>query len=46
VQGVHIVHKECINKGELTSENLKRDIVEPSSTKVQGLHRKNSVLSS
>jgi hypothetical protein len=46
VQGVHIVCKECVDRGELTSEKLRRDSVEPSSTEVQGVHRKNSVLSS
>jgi hypothetical protein len=45
VQGVHIVRKECIDRGELTSEKLKRDSVEPSSIEVQGVHRKNFVLS-
>jgi hypothetical protein len=37
---MHIVHKVCIDRGEVTSGNLKRDIVEPSSTKVKGVHRK------
>jgi hypothetical protein len=46
VQGVHIVRKECVDRGKLTSEKLRRDIVEPSSAEVQGVHRKNSVLSS
>jgi hypothetical protein len=46
VQGVHIVRKECVDRGELTSGNLKRDTVEPSSIEVQGVHRKNSLLSS
>jgi hypothetical protein len=46
VQGVHIVRKECIDRGELTSEKLRRDIVESSPTEVQGVHRKNSVLGS
>jgi hypothetical protein len=46
VQAVHIVHKECIDRGKLTLEKLRRDIVEPSSAAVQGVHRKNSVLSS
>jgi hypothetical protein len=46
VQAVHIVRKEYVDRGKLTSDNLKRDIVEPSSTEVQGVHRKNSVLSS
>jgi hypothetical protein len=45
MQGVHIVCKECIGRGDLTSENLMRDIVEPSSAEVQGAHRRNSVLS-
>jgi hypothetical protein len=44
VQGVHIVCKECVDRGELTSGKLRRDIVEPSPTEVQGVHRKNSVL--
>jgi hypothetical protein len=46
VQGVHIVHKGCIDRGELTSGKLKRDSVEISSSKVQGVHRKNSLLTS
>jgi hypothetical protein len=46
VQGVHIVRKECVDRGELTSEKIKRDIVEPSSVEVQGVHKKNSMLSS
>jgi hypothetical protein len=46
VQGVHIGQKECIDRGDLTSEKLRRDSVEPSSAEVQGVHRKNSVLSS
>jgi hypothetical protein len=37
------VHKECIDRGELTSVNLRRDIVEPSSVEVKGVHRKNSI---
>jgi hypothetical protein len=45
VQAVHIVRKECVDRGKLTSYKLRRDTVEPSSTKVQGVHRKNSVLS-
>jgi hypothetical protein len=43
VQGVHIVRKVCIDRGEVTSGKLKRDSVEPSSVEVQGVHRKNSV---
>jgi hypothetical protein len=46
VQGVHIVCKECVDRDKLTSEKHRRDIVEPSSAEVQGVHRKNSVLSS
>jgi hypothetical protein len=46
VKAVHIVRKECIERGKLTSEKLRRDIVEPSSATVQGVHRKNFVLSS
>jgi hypothetical protein len=42
----HIVHKECVDKGKLTSEKLRRDIVEPSSAEVQGMYMKNTVLSS
>ena len=37
---MHIVHKVCVDKGEPTSRNLKRDSIEPSSTEVQGVHRK------
>jgi hypothetical protein len=37
---VHIVHKVCIDRGEVTSGKLKRDSVEPSSAEVQGVHRK------
>jgi hypothetical protein len=40
VQGVHIVRKVCVDRGETTSGNLKRNSVEPSSEKVQGVHRK------
>jgi hypothetical protein len=40
VQGVHIVRKVCIDKGETTSGKIKRDSVEPSSAKVQGVHRR------
>jgi hypothetical protein len=40
VQGVHIVRKVCIDRGETTSGKLKRDSVEPSSAEVQGVHRK------
>jgi hypothetical protein len=43
VQGVHI--KECVDRGELTLDKIRRDTIEPSSTKVQGVHMKNSVLS-
>ena len=46
MQEVHIVHKECIDIGKLNSEKLRRDTVEPSLAEVQGVHRKNSVLSS
>jgi hypothetical protein len=46
VQGVHIFRKECIDRGKLTSKKIGRDIIEPSSTEVKGVHRKNSVLSS
>jgi hypothetical protein len=46
VQGVHIVCKECVDRGELTSEKLRRDTIESSPTEVQVVHRKNSVLSS
>jgi hypothetical protein len=40
VQGVHIVQKVCIDRGEVTSAKLKRDSVEPLSAEVQGVHRK------
>jgi hypothetical protein len=40
------VYKEYVDRGELTLENLRRDIVEPSSAEVKGVHIKNSVLSS
>jgi hypothetical protein len=40
VQGVHIVRKVCVDRGETTSGKLKRDNIEPSSTEVQGVHRK------
>ena len=40
MQGVHIVRKVCVDKGETTSGKLKRDSVEPSSAEVQGVHRK------
>jgi hypothetical protein len=46
VQEVHIVRKECIDRGNLTLEKLKRYTIEPSSIEVQGVHKKNSVLSS
>jgi hypothetical protein len=46
VQAVHIVRKKCIDRGKLTSEKLRRDTVEPSSAEVQGVHSKNSMLSS
>jgi hypothetical protein len=42
---VHIVRRECIGRGKLTEEKLKRDTIEPSSTEVQGVHMKNSILS-
>jgi hypothetical protein len=37
VQGVHIVCKVCNDRGEVTSEKLKMDSVEPSSIEVQGV---------
>ena len=40
MKGVHIVRKVCIDRGETTSGKLKRDNVEPSSTEVKGVHRK------
>ena len=40
MQGVHIVHKVCIDRYEVTSGKLKRDSIEPSSAEVQGVHRK------
>jgi hypothetical protein len=45
VLGVHIVCEECIDRGDLTLEKLRRDIIEPSSIEVQGVHRNNSLLS-
>jgi hypothetical protein len=46
VQAVRIVYKECVDRGKLTLDKLRRDIIEPSSAEVQGVHMKNSVLSS
>jgi hypothetical protein len=47
VQGVHIVRKECVDRGELTSEKQSGEIaLKPSPTEVQGVHRKNFVVSS
>jgi hypothetical protein len=40
VQGVHRVRKVCFDRGETTSGKLMRDSVEPSSTEVQGVHRR------
>jgi hypothetical protein len=40
VQGVHIVHKVCVDRGETTSGMLKRDSIESSSVEVRGVHRK------
>jgi hypothetical protein len=37
LQGVHIVRKACIDRGEVTSRKLKRDNIEPSSVDVQGV---------
>ena len=37
---MHIVHKVCVDRGDTTLGNLKRDSIEPSSTEVQGVHRK------
>jgi hypothetical protein len=37
VQGVHIVCKVCVDRGEVNSENLKRDSIEPSSVEVKGV---------
>ena len=45
MQAVHIFRMECIDRGNLTSLKLMRDTIEPSSAEVQGVHRKNSVLS-
>ena len=39
MQGVHIVCKVCVDNGETTSGNLKRDSVEPSSAEVRGVPR-------
>jgi hypothetical protein len=36
VQGVHIVCKVCIDRGETTSGKFKRDSIEYSSVEVQG----------
>jgi hypothetical protein len=46
LQGVHIVHKECVDKGKLTLGKLRRDTIGPSSVEVKVVHMKNSVLSS
>jgi hypothetical protein len=46
VQEMHIFRNECIDRGKLTSDKLRRDTIEPSSEEVQGVHMKNSVLSS
>ena len=40
MQGVHIVHKVCVDRGNTTSGKLNRDSIEPSSAEVQGVHRK------
>jgi hypothetical protein len=40
MQGVHIVHKVCIDRGETTSGKLKTDSIETSSAEVQGVHTK------
>jgi hypothetical protein len=40
VQGVQIVCKVCVDRGETTSGKLKRDSIEHSSTEVQGVHRR------
>ena len=37
---MHIVRKVCVERGETTSGNLKRDSIEPSLVEVQGVHRK------
>jgi hypothetical protein len=43
---VHTVHKECVDKRFKLKGKLRRDIIEPSSMKVQGVHMKDSLLSS
>ena len=40
MQGVHIVRKVSVDRGEVTSGKLKRNSVEPSSSEVQGVHKK------
>jgi hypothetical protein len=35
-----MIHRVCVDRGETTSGNLKRDNVEPSLAKVQGVHMK------
>ena len=40
MQGVHIVRKVCVDKGDTISGKINRDNIEPSSAEVQGVHRK------
>ena len=40
MQGVDIVRKVCVDRGEVTSGNFKRDSIEPSLAEVQRAHRK------